>query len=124
MRRFDGPVCGALRTEREARGRKDFIILADEKRVQSEEGSEITERDSGAGGGGLNCRLRAFQVNDGEGEAQQLFASPSQEPGQPQLVGGKNRSSHLSALGTGVRHASRALVIIASLLFVSITSRM
>jgi len=55
--------------EREARGRKVFIILADEKRVQSEEGSEITERDSGAGGG-LNCRLRAFQVKDGKGEAQ------------------------------------------------------
>ena len=69
MRRFVGPVCGALRMEREARGRKVFIILADEKRVQSEEGSEITERDSGAGGG-LNCRLRAFQVKDGKGEAQ------------------------------------------------------
>lgn len=26
-RRFDGPVCGALRTEREARGRKDLSIL-------------------------------------------------------------------------------------------------
>src|SRR6266480_2827245 len=51
MRRFVGPVCGALRMEREARGRKVFIILADQKRVQSEEGSEITERDSGAGGG-------------------------------------------------------------------------
>jgi hypothetical protein len=68
MRRFDGPVCGALRMEREARGRKVFIILADEKRVQRGKGSEITEKDAGAGGG-LNCRLRAFQVNDGEGEA-------------------------------------------------------
>jgi hypothetical protein len=26
-RRFDGPVCGALRTEREARGSKDLSIL-------------------------------------------------------------------------------------------------
>lgn len=40
MRRFDGPVCGALRTEREARGRKYFSILVEEKRVQSEEGSK------------------------------------------------------------------------------------
>jgi hypothetical protein len=59
IRRFDGPVCGALSTEREARGRKDFSILAEEKRVQSEEGSKNTERDSGNG----RCPNVACQIS-------------------------------------------------------------
>jgi len=33
-RRFDGPVCGALRTEREARGRKDLSILKGQRGVE------------------------------------------------------------------------------------------
>lgn len=61
-RRFDGPVCGALRTEREARGRKVLSILKGHRRLRGfEKGSKLL-RIAGCS----NVACANFQVDDGE----------------------------------------------------------
>src|SRR2546421_9887696 len=67
-RRFDGPVCGALRTEREARGRKDLSILRGQRGLRGPRRLKAT-RNSRL----FKCGRRKFSTRWGvEGKAHPL----------------------------------------------------
>ena len=61
-RRFDGPVCGALRTEREARGRKVLSILKGQREFERVKNGSKLPGITGCS----NVACANFQVDDGE----------------------------------------------------------